>query len=142
MLIKENGVIMADKILKALFSGAPLQIRTQIVIHTDNAVSTMANAGMLISSKLYPVPAVTATPAGKRIVSTNNRYIEIEIAFFIWRTYSFPNIFAYLFDKSLDKAQNTAVNDMPIPLINKSACRHSKLSAKAFPINSLEGFIS
>ena len=52
-------------------------------MHKDNAASTIAKTETLISSKLYPIQAVVITPAGYRIVSTNNKHIKIDIAFFI-----------------------------------------------------------
>ena len=59
-------------------------------MHTDSAAIAMANAEMLISSKLYPKHAVIITPAGCSIVSVNRKQIKIEIAFFVRITLLFP----------------------------------------------------
>ena len=52
-------------------------------MHTDSAAVAIAKAETLISSKLYPKHAVIVTPTGYSIVSTNNKNIRIDIAFFI-----------------------------------------------------------
>ena len=74
---------MADKIRITLFSRAFLQIWSRIITQADNAASAIANAEILISSKLYPIQAVAITPAGYRIISPNNVHIKMNTAFFI-----------------------------------------------------------
>jgi hypothetical protein len=82
-LIKDNGVIIAKRIRIVVFSSLFLQIRSRTTINTDSTAIAIAKAETLISSKLYPKHAVIITPAGYSIVSTNNKGIKIDIAFFI-----------------------------------------------------------
>ena len=74
-------------------------------MHTDSAAVAIAKAETLISSKLYPKHAVAVTPTGYSIVSTNNKNIRIDIAFFHIITLLFPqHLFAYWFESVLDKS--------------------------------------
>ena len=83
-LIKEMGVIMANKTPVALLSTVILKRISSADIHKDNTAIAIAKAETLISSKRYPKQAVIITPAGYSIVNTNSRQVKTDIAFFIW----------------------------------------------------------
>ena len=63
-LIKDMGVITVAEICTKIFFGMFFARRSRIRVPADSTASTTADAGMLISSKVYPTNEVTVTPAG------------------------------------------------------------------------------
>ena len=114
-------------------------ITAKITVNTDITAIITENAKTLVSSNVYPKQALTKALTGKSIVIVKSKHSKNVIAFLIVIPHSFPNISAYLFERTLDNTQNTAVSRIPIPPRNKTPCITSKNPP---PENSSVIFIS
>lgn len=94
-------------------------------------------ADIFITLKTYPKQAVIILPTGNNIVSTNISHIRMIADFFILQSYSFPNIFAYLSEKTFDITQNNTVKKIPSPKTTPVPCNTSKNSVKLQPTKRL-----
>ena len=111
----------------------------KITVKTDITAIITETAKTLVSWNVYPKQALTDAPTGKSIISVNSKHSKTDIAFLIVTPQAFPNITAYLFDKTLDNTQNTDVSRIPIPPKYETPSITSK---KAAPENSSTTFIS
>ncbi len=87
----------------------------EITVNTDITAIMTETAKKLVSSNVYPKQALTKAPTGKSIVIVKSKHSKNIIAFLIVIPHSFPNISAYLFERTLDNTHNTEVSRIPIP---------------------------